>query len=138
MATMSLTASLSMFAKLRLSMAIRSPCYPRSFVTAASRPLQASAEVEAKETHKNIKDAANEVKKTAEDIREKVNVAADEVIDKTIEAAGTMIGRANNHGGKAKETVQDAWGSTKETFQKVKDTVAGNGEEAKAAAKPAI
>jgi hypothetical protein len=36
--------------------------------------------VEAKETHKNIKDAANEVKKTAEDIREKVNVAADEVL----------------------------------------------------------
>ena len=41
---------------------------------------QGSAEREARETHKRIKDTASEAKKTAEDVREKVNAAADKVI----------------------------------------------------------
>lgn len=42
---------------------------------------QGSAERDAKETHKNIKDASAEIKKTAENVREKINAAADQVLN---------------------------------------------------------
>ncbi|RZR76548.1 hypothetical protein BHM03_00001388, partial [Ensete ventricosum] len=88
---------------------------------------QGSAERDAKETHKNIKDASGEIKKTAENVREKISAAADQVVDKTIEAAGNVIDSAQ--GGRAKEGSQSAWGSAKETMQKIKDTVVGKAEE---------
>ncbi|KAJ8465380.1 hypothetical protein OPV22_027932 [Ensete ventricosum] len=92
-----------------------------------SKHIRGSAERDAKETHKNIKDASGEIKKTAENVREKISAAADQVVDKTIEAAGNVIDSAQ--GGRAKEGSQSAWGSAKETMQKIKDTVVGKAEE---------
>lgn len=42
---------------------------------------QGSAEKDAKETHKNIKDASGEIKKTAENVREKISAATDQVLN---------------------------------------------------------
>ncbi|CAL9079747.1 unnamed protein product [Musa textilis] len=127
MGVISLTGSMSKSFHLAASMARCNSRSPRFLAFAATRGLQGSAERDAKETHKNIKDASGEIKKTAENVREKIGAAADQVVVKTIEAAGNVIDSVQG----GKEVSQSAWGSAKETMQKIKDTVVGKAEESK-------
>ncbi|CAL9137559.1 unnamed protein product [Musa acuminata var. zebrina] len=129
MGVISLTGRMSKSFHLAASMARCNSRSPRFLAFAATRGLQGSAERDAKETHKNIKDASAEIKKTAENVREKINAATDQVVDKTIEAAGNVTDSVQ--GGRAKGVSQSAWGSAKETMQKIKDTVVGKAQESK-------